>query len=115
MRRSLLALSAAFLLGCGDDEPAAPEPLVVTIQPANPVIPLGQELRLTATITRRLTPLFEWQSAEPGIASVGANGVVTGLTEGTTTITAFWSADSTVFGTTRVSVTAGVEDRLPPR
>jgi uncharacterized protein YjdB len=113
MRLLLIPALALVLAACGDDEPAAPEPLTVSILPANPRVTVGQELRLSATISRNLTPLFEWASADPGIATVSLTGVVTGLSEGTTTITAYWSADSTVFGTTRLSVTGGVEDRRP--
>jgi uncharacterized protein YjdB len=108
----VLALSFA-VVGCSEDTPTEPEALVVTIQPAAPTIATGTELRLTATITRNLIPLFEWESDQPNIVSVTNVGLITGLQEGSATIRATWSQDSTVFGTTTVFVTEGVLDRAP--
>ncbi len=118
--RSAVLVLAGMLLACGKDSPAEPEPLVVTITPTNPTIGAGQELRLQASISRGLTQLFEWESELPNVATVSLTGVVTGLIPGSTLIKATWSADSTVFATTRVTVSDGVEDRaaaasVPPR
>jgi uncharacterized protein YjdB len=113
MFHRLLSLSLVLAaLSCSKDSPAAPEPLVVTISPANPTLGTGQELRLQASISRGLTPLFEWESDLPNVATVSLTGVVTGLTPGSAVIKATWSTDSTVFGTTRVTVSDGVEDRM---
>jgi uncharacterized protein YjdB len=106
----LLALSFA-LVGCDEDTPTEPEALVVTITPANPTLPIGTELRLTASITRNLVPLFEWESDQPDVASVTLTGLVTGLREGAATIRATWSQDSTVFSTTTVFVSEGVAEQ----
>jgi uncharacterized protein YjdB len=121
MFRRLIGLSAVLVaLACSKDSPAEPEPLVVTITPVNPTLGTGQELRLQASISRGLTPLFEWESDLPNVATVSLTGIVTAVTPGSAVIKATWSSDSTVFGTTRVTVTDGVEDRsalqrIPPR
>lgn len=71
-------------------------------------IPVGEQISLTATITppdathRGLS----WQSGEPGVASVNAQGVVKGVAPGTTTIRV-----STTDGRFSQRFTAVVQDR----
>ncbi len=111
-RLAVLGL-VAMALACSKDNPTELEPLVVTISPSNPTLTAGQELQLQATISRGLTQLFEWESDFTQVATVSLTGVVTALSPGSALIKASWSADTTVFTTTRVTVDEGVHDRGP--
>ena len=70
----------------------APDPVVtsISVSPANVNLTIGSTETLTAT--RQGTLVGElpvvWTSADPNIATVDENGVVTGVALGTTTITA---------------------------
>jgi type IV pilus biogenesis protein CpaD/CtpE len=107
VRQLALIVVAAVVSACSKDTPTERGPLIVTVTPANPRITNGTEVQLTATVSGAsgLTQLFDWSSSQPGIAVVTITGRVTGLTAGSTIITATWNGDSTVTGTTRVDVT----------
>ena len=70
--------------------------LSLTISPANPTISVGGTLTLTATLLGTLpnVPLpivgrtLKWSVADPGVATISSAGVVTGVSAGTTTVTA---------------------------
>lgn len=57
---------------------------------ASPVVEAGKTLPLTATITpaKAVSKKVTWASDDPSVAQVNANGVVTGIRAGSTTITA---------------------------
>jgi hypothetical protein len=84
--------------------------VLVEVTPANPSIAKGTTQPFTAKgvytdgTTRDLTSQVTWSSSNPGVASV-SNGLATGLSVGTTTITATDSA-SGVSGSTNLMVTA---------
>tara|TARA_R110002124_G_scaffold22961_2_gene85634 strand:- start:4954 stop:7593 length:2640 start_codon:yes stop_codon:yes gene_type:complete len=80
----------------------------IMLTPANPHIPKGNTLQLTATgiysdgISVDITSSAVWSSADTLIATVNADGVVSGITSGSAIITATSAALS---ATTTVTVT----------
>ena len=64
----------------------------------------------TATLTALVQPwtatdrTVSWQSADPAVASIDENGVITALTSGTTTITATSNLDPSITATCTVTV-----------
>ena len=91
----VLALTAA--MACGDSETAAPAPLpapvaTVDVAPTHVSIFEGGVVALVATprdaSNRPLERAVTWSSSNADIATVAANGAVTGLAAGQVTITA---------------------------
>lgn len=84
-------------------------PTHLTVTPTGPSIaPVATEqLVATGSNSVNYTPLVTWVSASPLIASVSASGEVTGLTAGTSVITASYlnSAGTVITGTVSVTVT----------
>jgi hypothetical protein len=85
------------MLGCGTEGPTQPNPtpgvLTLTVDPDDTVVLLGGTVQLTATITDEdgnpVTQAVSWSSSDANTASVGSStGVVTGVAEGSVTITA---------------------------
>ena len=117
--RTLIRLSAllavvALAKGCGDGEsPSAPpmpepaRPTTVTVSPAtHELTALGATVQLTAEAFdanghRVAGAEFSWESSDPSVATVDAAGLVTGVAEGTATITA---SAGDVPGTTHIAV-----------
>ncbi|HEU4457403.1 MAG TPA: Ig-like domain-containing protein [Longimicrobium sp.] len=90
-----LAAAAALLLAACDRNPAQPAAAVATVAlaPDERVLAVGELLALEATVrdTRGgepSDPELEWSSDAPAVASVDANGVVTGVAPGTASIRA---------------------------
>ena len=89
----IVATCTAILLGCGGAESTEPNPVAtVVLFPASAVVAPTRTLLLSATLrdAQRLvvagrTPI--WSSSNPRVATVD-NGVVTGVSEGTATVTA---------------------------
>jgi hypothetical protein len=91
--RSLVATCTAVLLGCGGADSTEPEAVAtVVLFPASAVVEPTRTLLLSATLrdSRRLVVTGRvpvWTSSDPRVARVD-DGVVTGVSEGTATITA---------------------------
>ena len=87
MKKSLFFVVISVLLmlvGC--EPPVKP---VITLQPTSLTLNIGQTHSLVATITPEGTEAqITWQSSQAEVATVDANGVVTALGIGTTTIIA---------------------------
>jgi hypothetical protein len=81
----------------------------VAVTPANPSVVKGKTEQFTATgtfsdnSTQNLTASVTWTSQTPGVATVNASGLATGVTAGTSKIQA---ASGAVNGSTTLTVTA---------
>lgn len=84
---------AAFALGCSKDDPTsiAPENRF-TVTPLFTGIDLGGTEQITATVGTNPVPVT-WESSNPAIATVDANGLVTSLAVGFSAITATQKSD----------------------
>lgn len=118
-RRTLLRLAlvlvAVLAAACKKNSgPTESSPyFIITIDPATPVVAVGQQVTLKARITGpgSLTQTFVWTSLTPDVVFVNAGGVVNALTEGTGRIRVAWGLDQDVFTEVEVLVTAvPVED-----
>ncbi|NIA15635.1 MAG: hypothetical protein GWP08_16350 [Nitrospiraceae bacterium] len=63
-------------------------PIAVTVTPCAGTIQVGETLPFSAARTGIGATTFEWSSSDPSVATVDANGVVTGVAVGVATITA---------------------------
>jgi len=86
-------LLAAATMACEKDDPVsiAPEQRF-NITPLFTGIDLGGSEQITATIGTNPVPVT-WESSDPAVASVDANGLVTSLSVGFTAVTATQVAD----------------------
>ncbi|MCK6550395.1 Ig-like domain-containing protein [Myxococcota bacterium] len=113
---SLVALSTVVLSACGSDTPIRRPPVVevtlssIAIAPATAMIVKGETASFTATgtysddTTKDLTLLVRWSVLDSRVASVSAEGVVTALGEGTTTVRAT-ETDGTLMASATITVT----------
>jgi uncharacterized protein YjdB len=90
---------------------ASPQQISISATPATIQTAVGTTTQLTATgmfidgTTQDFTTLVNWTSSAPSVATVGfQTGIVSGLTEGQSTITATLGS---VTATTQVTVTSG--------
>ena len=85
----------------------------IAVTPTGPTIPLGTTLQLTATgtygdgSTQNLTGAVNWSSSNTAIATISASGLVTGVSAGSSTITATSGLVTGTTGLTVVSSTQG--------
>jgi glucose/arabinose dehydrogenase len=110
---------ATALAGCSDDGDGNVEPTPVTsvtVTAPQTSIGVGQTVQLTATaydsrggVVEGRT--FEWSSADQAVASVSPTGLVTGVAEGSSEITATTEA---VSGSMAISVAAEPPPPPPP-
>lgn len=78
----------------------------VTVTPSTLALAVDETRDLEAVVTPvGASQLVTWTSSAPGIASVSATGLVTGLAAGTATITATSAADGTKTDTAEITVT----------
>ncbi len=86
----------------------------VVVTPANQSIQIGQQLQFSALVflPTGTSTSVTWASDNPAIASVDANGLVTGVAPGTTNIRAISTVDSTLQGFTPVTVLAATVQSL---
>jgi uncharacterized protein YjdB len=78
----------------------------VTIAPSAPVVVVGQNLQLTATVAAvgGAPTAVTWTSSDPQIVAVTLSGAITGVTPGTATVRATSVFASTISGTVSVTV-----------
>jgi Bacterial Ig-like domain (group 2) len=87
-RLLLTGMLVAGAAACQKTETAPKPTPQVTVTPANSTINVGQTVQLVASVSNTTDQTVTWASASPSIATVDANGLVTGVAAGTATITA---------------------------
>jgi hypothetical protein len=90
MHRSLIALSCALLLvtaGCDDEVPSGTDAPGLEVDPLFDGVLEGDTLRLSATLNEQTVPVT-WAALYDSIATVSADGLVTGVRAGFTPVTA---------------------------
>ena len=108
------ALAIAGLTACGSSKENT-QPLVptaVTVTPASANMNVGDKLLFVATVTADpsvTNRAVTWTSSNPAVATVDANGNVTAVAGGTTSIVASAAAAPTVQGAAVVTVGAVVQ------
>lgn len=95
------------MVACGGGSRSSIRLVSLTIQSAGTIVPLKSTVNLTAIggysdgTTVNMTSLVTWSSSNPAVATVAANGQVTALSGGSTSITA---TDGTVTATVLLSI-----------
>jgi Leucine-rich repeat (LRR) protein len=109
-------VGSAFFLACGDSGPSGPDPLdaiaSVTVSPPQATVDVGATTQLNATVKNgrgeTMNSAVTWVSSTTATATVSSSGLVTGVLEGSSTITASAGGKS---GTANVTV----NDPFPPQ
>lgn len=103
-RYASLLLAAFVIGGCQDDEPTGVDTLPFDVSPLSFALDLGgtKAVKLTGVANADVT----WETLNPAVATVNANGIVTGVSVGTTAITARSKSDNTVAASATVQVNA---------
>jgi surface protein len=112
MRNQLWAVSIMwFLVGCGGETitptaPTPPKPTTITLSSSSVTLASrGETAQLTATVKDqngiRSTGIpVTWSSSAPAVATVSSSGLVTGVADGSATVTAtIWSLTATATAT----------------
>jgi uncharacterized protein YjdB len=104
----LLTFSLAVLSACSDDTGADRGVARVVVRPESPSVGVDQTLELTATAYDQADNslpdmVARWQVGDARVATVSTSGVVTGVSVGSTTVSATIDA---VAGSTDLTVTA---------
>lgn len=91
-------------------------PTGVTVLPDAATVRVGGSTPLVASVRGEagVSAAVTWSSASPAVASVGADGVVTGVSIGTTVVTARSVSDPRVTGSATITVTPARGLRLTP-
>lgn len=85
---------------------------LVSVSPSSASLGAGETRALVAqvTIEAGMSTNVSWRSSDPAIAMVSQSGLVTGVSQGTTTITAISLADTTRRGSASISIVPIVRD-----
>ncbi len=103
-------LGAAIIAACGPASPSGVGDVTgVAISPDTATVAVGESTTLSATVTGSgaFSRDVTWSSSDTDVATVSSAGVVTGVSEGTATITATSRTDSSVRDTATVTVVSG--------
>jgi uncharacterized protein YjdB len=84
----------------------------IVVSPATASMATGETKVFTATVNNppNGNSAVTWRSSNPSVAMVASNGMVTGVSQGTATITALATADTTRQGSAVVSIVPVVRD-----
>jgi hypothetical protein len=97
-------LLAAMILGCGDNVPdVGPSTGLLLVAPLFAGIDQGTTQDFTATLNGAAVPVT-WESTDPTIATVSANGTVTGVAPGSASVTATETGDPTQIRSASITV-----------
>lgn len=88
------ALIAVFAYGCDDEEIVGPSTGLLQVDPLFVGIDEGTSLQLTATLNG-VAVAVTWESSDEAVATVSANGLVTGVAPGRVAIIATAVGDPT--------------------
>lgn len=109
--RSLLFASFVAMGGlaaCGDDISVVQPLPTVQVSPNPVTVEVGETQAVTYTLSAGSGTAVSWSTANTAIATVDQNGVITGVSEGSTTVTAAVTVQGgTVNGSATVNVGAG--------
>lgn len=100
-----VALVAALAYGCDDNDTVGPSAGLLLVDPLFAGIDQDSSIALSASLNGTDVPV-SWESSDPTIATVSANGVVTGLAGGRVAITAHLVSDPTQQRSASITVTA---------
>lgn len=90
----------------GDDDNTDNDNATITLSTTSVTLDKGSTTQLIATIDSSNVTIIDWKSADPNIAVVDSNGLVTGVNGGSTTITVTASNGSTA--TVKVNVKVNI-------
>lgn len=76
----------------------------ITLDKTSGEVEIGKTTELKATVTGNADTTVTWTSSDTSVATVNENGLVTGVAEGTATITATSKADQTKTATCSITV-----------
>lgn len=99
------ALIAVLAYGCDDNDTVGPSAGLLQVDPLFVGIDQDSTVTLTASLNGNSVPV-SWESSDPTIATVSANGVVTGLAGGLVAITAKLTSDPSQQRSSSITVTA---------
>lgn len=104
--------SAAFTSMYDSIVVAVRVPRSVTVSPGTSTLSPGQTRQMNATVQAEesLSRAIIWRSANPSVAMISSNGLITGVAPGTTTISAILAADTTRRGIASITIVALVRD-----
>jgi uncharacterized protein YjdB len=106
---ALLALSSLAFAACDSrtTTPVQPVQVTVTVTPSNvPSLSVGQTVTLTAVVNGSTNQAVTWSSSDNNVATVNAQGVVTGAGPGIAAITARTTEGGGAAGSASVTVVA---------
>ncbi len=111
LRHVAILVAGIGMVGCGEPPVRTPNPAEsvtgVSVVPSSLIMQPGDRVNLTATVfagSAQSNLRVHWTSTNPAVASVDSNGVVSGIANGTTTITATSLADSRFSGSCVVTL-----------
>lgn len=86
-----------------NEGPVAPK-ATISLTPTTANLNVGQQLPIVAMVSNAANPALTWTSSAPAVATVDANGIVTGVAQGAALITAKLTADTTVKAVASITV-----------
>lgn len=107
---AIAAFAGIMLAGCAKNEPAPGESdISISLDRQSLILPAGSSSALEVSVSPEMAaPTLAWSSESPDIASVDDYGVVTGVSEGETTVVVS-TEDGTSRAECKVSVVADME------
>ncbi len=101
---TITATSGAVSATCTVTVTAPVQTVAVSLDKTSGEVEVGKTVSLVATVTGHDNKAVTWSSSDNAIATVDANGVVTGVKAGTATITVTSQADNTKTATCSITV-----------